>query len=119
MTNAICIRCGAAKQKPQERCPNCHFRPESDIDKARSLSLSIYCELDDEYCGPNPEDFPEVQEMVRARVYAFDDILIEKIIHEANQATSVSPMEIFVAGVKWLAWPIIIVVALLILGRFH
>jgi hypothetical protein len=38
---AICIKCGADKRRAVTTCTQCKFRPTSDLDLAKSVSLSI------------------------------------------------------------------------------
>lgn len=118
---ALCINCGEEKKEPQDRCKKCGFVPASDIDKAKSILLSIYCEIDGVYCGPPMDDFEKIKERIRRGEYEFDESLVQKVVLVANSAVGISTRELAFSWIKWIAWPVTIAIVMffLIFGSRH
>ena len=110
MKVAICINCGRNKHKPTVRCPACGFLPKTDEDRAKSLMLSMYYEIDGEYLGKSNEELLEIGRQLSAGTYRFDDKEVQRIVTTAKKALELPPFSQMAGGLlRWLGPPIVVI----------
>ena len=111
MTKAICIRCGATKTGPQKKCRICGLKPSTDEEKARSVILSGYYEIDQVVCGKAPAELTAISESIkRGQAYEFDQKEVDKIIGYVQETLDVPSSTLAWDTVK-LFGPIVLVIA--------
>lgn len=116
MTVAVCIRCGAAKGQPINKCATCGFKPHSDEDKAKSLMLSLDYEIDGEYRGKTKEELQRMAASIQSgQPHDFNAEEVRAIIEYAHQVTAIPASRLIIDGIKWLGPPIGILVLVYIL----
>src|SRR5689334_10208172 len=99
MTYAVCVQCGTEKSSPSVECSTCHFRPQSDDEKARSLILSLNYEIDGEYRGKNKEELEIIAKQIRAgKPYSFDEDEVRDVIAYAHRVLSIPFEKLFIDG---------------------
>jgi len=88
--HAICIRCGAEKAAPCDRCGDCHFKPDRESDDmARSLYLSEF-----RYSDPNMMEgcLTELelvaQRLRRGESYDFESAEVQRMRSVAEKLAS-------------------------------
>ena len=112
MTFAICVRCGQVKKGPSFECPNCHFTPKSDRDKAKSIILSLAYEIDGDYKGKTKVELQDIAKDIQAgKPYDFDEHEVDRVVEYARQVMDTFPRRLFVDGIKWLGPPLAILAA--------
>jgi hypothetical protein len=119
MKIAICINCGYNKGKPAVRCPNCGFTPRSDEDKAKSLMLSMYYEIDNEYRGKSKEDLLEAGRQIAAKTYRFSATEVAAVVAAAKTALQLPPASKMALDlVRWLG-PVVAVIGIALYLWLH
>jgi hypothetical protein len=111
MSLAICINCGAEKRRPQQRCPVCGFVPVAEEDKAKSVILSTYYEIEGEYRGKTKEELLAISNSVRERNYQFSPREIAGVIDYAGRIASIPSRVLFVDLVKWVGPALLLLAA--------
>lgn len=121
MTAAVCIQCGNLKREPAAKCSACNFRPQSDVERAKSLILSTGYEIDGEFRGKTDAELKNIaNEIANGQPYAFVDSEIMSVVEHARRVLDVSARRMIVDGIRWLLPPILallIIYALLILKK--
>lgn len=120
MSFAVCIRCGTTKRRPIDECQQCHLKPQSDEDKAKSLILSTAYEIAGDYRGKALEELKAIASDIRAgKPYEFDSEEVDAVVAYAKQVMAVPARRLIVDGLKWLVPPVAIlaVVYLLLMRR--
>jgi len=116
LNTAVCIRCGAAKKRPIDECPKCHFEPQSDEDKAKSLILSTAYEIDGEYRGKTLEELNAIaRDMQAGKPHEFDAAEVRAVIAYAHQVMAIPARRLIIDGLKWLVPPVAILVVVYLL----
>lgn len=109
------MKCGAAKRGPVAKCPRCGFVPVQETDKATSLMVSLNYEIDGEYLGQSPEQLLATSALIKEGTYRFDEHEIKRVIAHAHRALGAPGGTMAKDLVKWLLWPTVIVVLILII----
>jgi hypothetical protein len=116
MIQAVCIQCGTPRKRPTDRCNVCHFKPSSDEEKAKSLMLSNFYEIDGEYRGKTQEELKAIGENIRdGKVYKFDPQEVAQVFAYAHEVMSIPTKRLVRDLVKWLAIPLGVLLAVLLL----
>ena len=103
---AICIACGEGKERFQARCRHCGFTPATELEMARSLLLSVFADVGDDYLGLMPDDASDIQARVRNGTYAFDEGQVARILaHLGTPEAKPSALDL-VHTVAWIVMPI-------------
>ncbi len=110
MNLAICIRCGAAKRQPAEKCRSCGFRPSSEVDKAKSLILSTRYELNDQYLGKTDSELSAIGRSVQNGTFEFDEQEVKRVVEYARQVLTFTSRD-YLDIAKWLLPPVVVVAA--------
>lgn len=118
MSLSVCIRCGAIKRRPMDRCPRCGFQPATDEEKAKSLLLSLDAEIDGEYVGRSKEELLALSQNFPPGGPEFDPALVARVIAAARQATSIPASRLAIDLVRWIALPLLVLAAVLLLLHF-
>src|ERR1700761_4501931 len=119
MSLAVCINCGYAKKAPIQRCPRCGFIPRAANEKAKSLVLSLNYEIGDVYKGKSKADLLEIGPLIASGKYRYDEAELDAVIRHANDILAVPRSALIKSGVKWLFWPAIIFILMLIIIAHH
>ena len=119
MSLAICINCGYAKTAPIQKCPNCGSIPRTDAEKAKSLILSLNYEIDDVYKGKTREDLLKIGTLIASSQYRYDEAEVDAVIRNAHDILSVPQSVLIKSGIRWLFWPIIIFMIMVIIIVHH
>lgn len=90
--HAICIRCGAEKAHPFDRCGDCHFEPTPDSDDAvRSLYFSEYRFSDPDAMERWLEELESIAPKVKqGAAYEFDSAELKRL-HSVARALAAQP----------------------------
>jgi predicted ATP-dependent serine protease len=108
-TFSVCINCGVAKRKPMNKCAKCGFKPQSDEEKAKSLILSIYYEINDEYRGKTMEELEAIAiEIQKGVTYEFVAEEVRSVIAYAHQVMAIPARQLIIDGLKWIVPPVVI-----------
>jgi hypothetical protein len=107
------------KRRPIDECRQCHFKPQSDEEKARSLILSTAYDIDGEYRGKTSEELEAIADAIAAgEPYRFDPDEVNAVIAYAKQVMAIPARRLIVDGLKWLVPPAaILAIAYLLLMR--
>ena|SRR6266436_5413135 len=113
---AICIRCGALKKSPIQKCPSCGFQPQTDEDKAKSLILSLNYEIDGEYRGKTKEELLAIAQQIRdGKPYEFDPQEVAAVIEYAKRVQAI-PRRILLSDLlKWIGPVVLILIVVFVL----
>lgn len=94
------------------KCGNCFFQPKSDVEKAKSLILSLDYEIGDEYLGKSKEELKIISEEIqKGQPYKFDMSEVSRVVDYARQVQAVPVRRLIVDGLRWLVPPIALLVA--------
>lgn len=100
---AVCIKCGAIKSYSIQKCKTCHFRPEEEEDKAKSLILSDDYEIDNEYLGKDIEELKKIASAIQSGAdYKFSEQEVQDIIAYAHKVMNIPKEQLFFGLIKWL-----------------
>jgi hypothetical protein len=117
---ALCIHCGNIKQRPSGKCVLCSFQPKTDEEKAKSLILSVFYEIDDDYKGFSSEQLRAISTSIRSGIqHVFDEKEIRSVIDYANSVLDIPAKRLVSDGLRWLAPPILLLSLLLIPGTLN
>jgi predicted ATP-dependent serine protease len=109
MTHAICIQCGTQKKLPSNKCANCHFKPTSDEERAKSIIFSKAYEINGEYKGKTLAELNAISARIRGGdPYEFDQSEINVVIGYARSIEGITMWQLIRDGVNWLSIPLIV-----------
>ena len=109
MTLSVCIKCGALKKRPIQKCPNCHFMPQSNDDKAKSLVLSSAYEIDGSYCGKSINELKSIaKDIQEGKPYLFNGDEISNVITYAQKVMNIPAKVLIYEGIKWIGPPVLL-----------
>jgi len=103
---AICIACGEGKKRFQARCKQCGFTPATELEMARSLLLSVFADVGDDYLGLTPDTASAIQVRVRNGTHVFDEERVASILaHLRTPEAKPSALDL-VHTIAWIVVPI-------------
>ena len=116
MINAICIRCGDGKGHALTKCKKCGFEPTTDEEKAKSIILSEYHEIETELHGKSIEELKVIGERIKGgEAYEFDQQEVDKTVKYMHEVNSITPSEVVWGLVKFFGPPALLLGAFLAL----
>ena len=112
---SICIDCGNVKKRPIDTCRVCGFRPRTPDEKARSVILSTFYEIDGEYRGKRPEELRALATSVAAGHFRFDPDEVQQVAAYGEAVAGITAHELTIDSIKWVGPPLLLLLAFLIL----
>lgn len=110
MSVAICMNCGVSKRAPGQRCPRCHFMPQTDEDFARATVLSTFFAADE--LRRSVEDLKSIGRSIEhGQPYTFSGEEVDEALRMNEEGKSVTARDLIVSGVRWLGPPVLILLA--------
>lgn len=103
-----------------EKCVRCGLVPKTDVDKAKSLILSLKYEINGEYKGQSKERLMEIGGQIEQGRYEFDVSEVNRVVEYAHSVLAVPPSRLLKDLIKWLFLPaIFLAIMIFILFRIH
>ena len=92
------------------KCSQCQFMPRSGSEQAQSLILSKLFDAGEMTIGRTPQDLSVAAKQIQAGTpFLFDQVEVDAVQSEHRLAKAITPRQLIVDGVKWLAPPIAVV----------
>ncbi|MBS2025313.1 MAG: hypothetical protein JST92_23165 [Deltaproteobacteria bacterium] len=118
MSLSLCIRCGTQRDRPIARCTKCGFAPTTDEDKAKSLLLSLDCEIDGEYRGRTKEELLALSTSFPAGGATFEQRDLDAVLAHARSGSAISSRKLLADLVRWVGLPLLALVLVFLLLHF-
>jgi len=110
---SVCINCGHIKKRPIDECTVCQFQPRSPEEKAKSVILSTYYDIDDQCLGKTPEELRAIASQVAAGEYRFDPREVEAVARYGESVASITTRRLVIDLIKWVGPPLFLLLAFL------
>jgi hypothetical protein len=122
LDRAVCLRCGALKAVSLKPCPKCGFCPVTPDDIAKSLVLSNAFE--DDFDGQPVARSAKELRALSARItagesIAYDPIELARASAAYSAARAITPRQLLISLVKWLAPPLLLAGIFVWIIRHH